>query len=1375
MPTNRLINSTSPYLLQHAHNPVDWYPFGEEALAQAHAEDKPIFLSIGYAACHWCHVMERESFENPSIAALMNRDFVCIKVDREERPDLDEIYMAAVVAMTDAGGWPMSLFLTPDLQPFYGGTYYPPDDYYGRPGFKRVLAGVAEAWKQRHDAVVSSAAELTAHVRERLGSGPLPGAAAQPLHPSLLDGAEHALAQNYDTVDGGWGPAPKFPSSGSIELLLRHVQRTGDAQSLRMVLHTLNRMARGGMYDQLGGGFHRYSTDGQWLVPHFEKMLYDNAQLAVSYLEAAQVTGSAFYRRIAAETLDYVLRDLTGPQGEFLSSEDADSEGQEGRFYLWTKAEVMETLGPEEGSVFVHAYGVEERGNFGSHEPYHAGQNILHLAVPLEDTGDENCALSGPPLRGEAPPQAGRGVYDSACTPSVGPPPPRAPPPPATARRSCAPGGWRWNSWPPIPDCGIPCTRPCWRPLRPPSAASSPGSSRRSPQSAAGWRPLGAGSAVAFLSYTRRMRTPELIATHTNTDFDGFAAMVAVHKLYPEAHLCLGGAVNRNVREFQALYADRLPVVDPVDVEHDSVRRLIMVDTVHPTRLGDLAELCGTPGVQVLAFDHHASAAELPSCIAPQNLVTSHDGSLVTLLVHLIAERGIPISAFEATVFALGIHEDTGSLAFSTTTVRDAQALALCMHQGADTALLEKWLTDVLSPAQRQTLAAALQTARELPIEEATVLLAALHQQVYVEGVSVVAHRIMELTGCDACFLLVAMEDRIFATGRSRGGRLDVARVLAAVGGGGHRAAASAVIREQSLDDVADAIARAVPAAVAPVRRARDVLTPGFPVVDLLVSIEETAILCHRDGLGGVVVADGDLLVGHVALSDLERAAAHGLGHAPVKAVMTSRLAVVEPSTPLERVAELIAQDGVGWALVAEDADAGPVRRARVLGAVTRRAVAAAPSGEPEAPAPVAANLAGRLAELGRDEVLRHIQAVAANVRGVYLVGGAVRDLLLGEPGFDIDIAVEGDGIAFADELARRLKGHVRPHHKFGTAIVIYDDAGGRQHVDVASTRTESYAYPAALPKVEHAGIRSDLARRDFTINALAVSLKPGTYGDLLDYFGGVEDLARRQVVVLHNLSFIEDPTRILRAIRYENRYGLRMDEHTVNLARACCAMDLVGDLSSARLREELLALLDECRIDFSLQRIADLGLTPSIHARLDTGPAARAMVRRADVVRAAHGLQRDVPLWRLRLVLLLHELEPGEIAAWTERMTFRHSDAEVLAGAMVLGRRLLERVGRGPSEAELYELAKGAPLEAVVAAMVLDEAGGVAARLGRYLDVTRHVRLEIGGADLLALGLGPSPRLGEILHSVLALKLNGVVTTRAEELAVADQLAVAP
>jgi tRNA nucleotidyltransferase (CCA-adding enzyme) len=867
------------------------------------------------------------------------------------------------------------------------------------------------------------------------------------------------------------------------------------------------------------------------------------------------------------------------------------------------------------------------------------------------------------------------------------------------------------------------------------------------------------------------MRTPELIATHTNTDFDGFAAMVAVRKLYPEAHISLGGAVNRNVREFQALYADAIPVVDPSDVDKESVRRLILVDTVHANRIGDLGDLCGADGVQVIAFDHHSRDADPPAYLPAGSLVSSADGALTTLLVRIILERGIQMTPFEATVFALGIHEDTGSLTFSTTTARDAAALALCMQHGADTALLEKWLANALSPAQRHTLAAALDSAVELPVAEATVLLSALRQELYVEGVSVVAHRVMDLTGCDAYFLLVGMENRVFVTARSRGGRLDVAKALAAVGGGGHAAAASAVIKDRGLEAVAAELAAAAPGALPPVRTAAELLIPGLPAAGPATKVDEAAVHCRREGLGGLVVADDDRLIGQVTLADLERASAHGLGHAPVKAVMGAKVTVVGAASPVERVAETIAQEDMGWAPVVGDPAAVPVRRSDVLGHVTRRSVVG-DTGSPEPAEPVVANLAGSLGELGRDEVLRQVQAVAATVRGVYLVGGAVRDILLGETGVDIDIAVEGDGIAFAEELATRVGGHVRPHEKFGTAVVVAADAEGeRLRVDVASTRTESYEYPTALPKVQHAGIRSDLARRDFTINAMAVSLKPETYGNLLDYFGGLGDLRAGRIVVLHNLSFIEDPTRILRAIRYESRYDLRMDERTLELARACCDMDLVGDLSSARLRDELVALLDEEKVDFALRRVDELGLSPSVHARLRSDGSTRRLVRRADAERAARGLEREAPRWRLRLVWMLRDLEPEEIARWAERLRIRRADADVLERALVVGQRLVDRIGRGPSEAELYDLAAGEPVEALLAAMVLDASGIAAARLGRFLDETRHVTLEIGGGDLLEMGYTASPQLGDTLRSILYLKLNGVVRTREDELAAAARM----
>lgn len=371
---NYLENESSPYLLQHADNPVAWYPWGEEALAKARHEDKPILLSIGYAACHWCHVMAHESFEDEETAALMNRYFVNIKVDREERPDLDSIYMNAVVAMTGQGGWPMTVFLTPDGQPFYGGTYYPPVPRFGMPSFRQVLESIANAWRTQREEIVDNAGEIAAHLgRELQLSGE-----QDVLRPRLLQQARQALSKSYDNHHGGWGDAPKFPQAMAIEFLLRMVSEQDDDEARHMAEHTLERMAHGGMYDQVGGGFARYSTDARWLVPHFEKMLYDNALLARVYLHAWQLTGQDLYRRIVEETLDWVLREMRHEDGGFYSSMDADSEGEEGKFYVWQKDEIEAVLSPQEAELVIGHYGVSEGGNW-------EGKNILHVARPLED------------------------------------------------------------------------------------------------------------------------------------------------------------------------------------------------------------------------------------------------------------------------------------------------------------------------------------------------------------------------------------------------------------------------------------------------------------------------------------------------------------------------------------------------------------------------------------------------------------------------------------------------------------------------------------------------------------------------------------------------------------------------------------------------------------------------------------------------------------------------------------------------------------------------------------------------------------------------------------------------------------------------------
>jgi len=380
--TNHLITETSPYLLQHAHNPVDWYPWGDEAFAKASAEDKPVLVSIGYSACHWCHVMEHESFEDEATAAIMNEHFVNIKVDMEERPDVDQIYMSFVQMTTGRGGWPMNVFITPDKRPFYGGTYFPPAPRYGMPSWRQILEGIADTYRNKREDLIESADRIVGELKKMS----VVEAATGTLSTEMLDSAFTSFTQTFDAVNGGFGGAPKFPAAMSLEFLLQYYHRTGDDKALSIVTFTLEKMARGGIYDQLGGGFHRYAVDAIWLVPHFEKMLYDNAQLIRVYLHAYQLTGEEFFKRIATECLEYIKREMLDESGGFYSTQDADSEGVEGKFFVWEPEEIKQILGDDAGAEFCAYFDVSKNGNF-------EGENILN--VKTLGTSPSDCVREG--------------------------------------------------------------------------------------------------------------------------------------------------------------------------------------------------------------------------------------------------------------------------------------------------------------------------------------------------------------------------------------------------------------------------------------------------------------------------------------------------------------------------------------------------------------------------------------------------------------------------------------------------------------------------------------------------------------------------------------------------------------------------------------------------------------------------------------------------------------------------------------------------------------------------------------------------------------------------------------------------------------------
>jgi tRNA nucleotidyltransferase (CCA-adding enzyme) len=847
------------------------------------------------------------------------------------------------------------------------------------------------------------------------------------------------------------------------------------------------------------------------------------------------------------------------------------------------------------------------------------------------------------------------------------------------------------------------------------------------------------------------MQAETVIATHTNTDFDAFGSQLAARRLYPGATVALPGALNRNVRDFYRLHADELDVVEVGRVDASAIRRLIVVETVSAPRLAELEQVVLDPGVEKVVFDHHAAA--LPAWADPTTSVISEDGALTTTLVGVIAERELAVTPLEATVFALGIHEDTGSLTYPTATPRDADALAWCIRHGARQETIGSFLHTPLADDERALLNALIDALEPYEAGGIEVLVAAVAWPGYVDGISNLAHKIVDLTDCRALVVLVEMDGRVFAVTRSRAPDLDAGRIAAALGGGGHAPAASAMYRG-SLAEARERILQAFPEAVRQPLTARDVMSKPARTVAPGETVAKAMVVCQRHGVSGILVADGGRLVGALRREDLDKAIGHGLSHAPVKAIMSGRVPTAAEETPVAELQRMLTDADTGRIAIVRDGTlAGVVTRSDLLRGL------AGPE-EPEAPTPTITQALEALERLR--PAFDAIAAASEGYDGVYLVGGTVRDILLGEESFDVDIAVEGDAIELACRIATELGGRVRAHEKFGTAVVIYGD---HERIDVVTARTEFYDAPAALPTVEHATIREDLFRRDFTINAMAASLRGDDFGRLVDPFGGRRDLDEGTIRVLHNLSFIDDPTRIFRAIRYENRHGFHMDASTTRLARGCIEMGLVGDLSSARLRDELIALLEEGDVGHTILRLAELGADRAIHPHLAAGEEAVTLAAR--IGKLKEELHVDVPDWRLRLAVLARRLTPDEAYAWLDRLTMRRRDAEHIVSTITVAPRLVERLRSPADPAEVVALADPYAPDAPLFALARAEVPA----LREYFARLRNVRLAITGTDLAELGLAESPRVGEVLEELRRRKLRGDLDGRETELAAAREL----
>jgi tRNA nucleotidyltransferase (CCA-adding enzyme) len=892
------------------------------------------------------------------------------------------------------------------------------------------------------------------------------------------------------------------------------------------------------------------------------------------------------------------------------------------------------------------------------------------------------------------------------------------------------------------------------------------------------------------------LEVPTVITTHQSVDFDALAATVGAALLYPEGRIVFTGSLNPNVREFVALHGESLPIVGLRLIDTNKIRRLVVVDTADPGRIGDLGKLCGTPSVETVVIDHHAAEkSQRPPFVTGNNWVISSDGAQATSMLHLLLERGVEISKLDASIFALGIHEDTGSLTYPRTTIRDVEMLAASMRLGASQALIERYLHSALGTEQREVLMRLVDAVRVERVRGLDVHVVSLEVAGYVDALSVVAHKLMDLVNADVLLQAVKMEKRVFVTARSRTGAVDVGAVVRTVGGGGHPQAASAVVSGESADSVLEKLLEVLRGTRLGVPTAEEIMSRPIRLVDADTTVTDALVTAQRYGHSGICVRQDGRVVGVVARRDLDKAIRHGLGRAPVKGVMTRNITFARPTTGVDELRRIMVGSNTGRVPVVSEAAYDEAARSGsapvegVVGIATRTDVLAAYQGhweKEQAPAdtPQIYALEALAGHPFFGRLFTTCSVLSEDFAGVYLVGGFVRDLLLEQPNVDIDVAVEGDGIEFANRLAAELGGRVRAHRKFKTAVVLLppEVLGGVPpqlrrasepfHLDVATTRTEFYDHPAALPRVEHASIRQDLFRRDFTVNAMAVSLSGRDFGTVVDFFGGYRDLKEGVVRVLHNLSFIEDPTRIFRAVRYENRYGFRMDEHTHDLAKSCVEMHLVGDLSSVRLRDELTALLSEDNVSWSLQRLCELGVAHEVHPKLATDRDTVDLAAGLDALAADLRMENEVLMWRLRLAAMTRRMSHDELYLWLEQLKLKQGDAAIVLDGVVIGPHLVTSLGREDmSDWDICKALRSTPDEALVFALACMKHGTAEQRLRRYLTDLRFRTLSVGGDDILALGAKKGPAVGSILERLREMRVREDIQGRETELAAAREL----
>lgn len=869
----------------------------------------------------------------------------------------------------------------------------------------------------------------------------------------------------------------------------------------------------------------------------------------------------------------------------------------------------------------------------------------------------------------------------------------------------------------------------------------------------------------------------EIITTHVNADFDCLGSMIAAQKLYPRAEMVFAGSQERAVRDFLQKFpevAGRFRRLRDIDL--DEVKRLILVDVCQPDRIGPFAQVLERPGVEVHIYDHHP-ASTLDLC--PQRMKIEAVGATVTIFAELLQDQGVRLSSDDATLMLLGLYEDTGKLSFNSTTSRDCLAAAYLLEQGGDLNLVSDSLVQELTAGQVALLHQLIENRTLVNVNGIDIALAHASVDSFIGDLALLAHKLKDMENHNALIVAVRMEDRVFLVGRSRIPEVHVGDILGEFGGGGHGFAGSGVLRDMTLVEFLEKLPEVLRRHVQPHWEARHLLFTAVKTVPATATIKEVRRLLTRYNINALPVMEGSEVVGIISRQVVEKAAYHALENLPVSEYMNNDFITVTPETPLQELEEVIVNGSQRFVPVIEDRRlVGAITRTDLLrhmvsGAVSRRMS--------RAPAVTSGDLGLKKSYIVRllhnrlqphiEEILNRMGRVGHELGvHVFVVGGFVRDLLLDHPNLDIDIVVEGDGIAFAAEYASRFDCRIRTHRKFGTAVLIFAD---EFKIDVASARTEYYLQPGALPTVEHAPIKLDLYRRDFTINTLAIALNEDQFGQLYDFFGAQRDLQEKAVRVLHNLSFVEDPTRVFRAIRFEQRFDFRIGRHTEQLMRSALHMGFLDKISGHRILNELVHLFKEADPLPAVLRMSDLGLLDYLHPELSRTNRIKKLFGRARQVIDWHQLLftgEECRSWLVYFLCLLGDL--GEKAA--EQLSDRLEIPPRLRHILVAGREDLHRAvnliywrsahSAMPPPSEIFSLLEPLSVENLLYGMARSDNESVQRSISEYFTRLRNVNCQLNGHDLKELGVAPGPVYKEIFKKLHAARLDGNLASREDE-----------